>query len=480
MFMTNNDKLYYLTAEEALRHFQNKQLSPVELMTAVIQQTESVEPTINAFSFTYFEEALAAAKTAETRYMNGTARPLEGIPIAVKDESYIQGQVTTNGSLLLQDAVAETTSIIIQRLLDAGAIIHARTTTPEFSVAVFTWSRLWGVTRNPWNPALTPGGSSGGSAASLAAGTTTLATGSDIGGSIRVPASLCGLVGYKAPYGRVPEDPPWNLEYYNHQGPLARTVGDCILMQNIIAGPHPLDIAGLKPKLTLPTAYDDIKGWRIAYSIDLGYQEVDPEVRHNTLAALEVFRSLGAVVEEVDLGWTAETLIAALDHLGYGPMGAYLRRFDQLGKREQLTNYVRYFIERAKEVTVDRAYQAEIVAGEMYVALGRLFEHYNLFICPTVANTGVAADFDYSRQSLSINSVQVEPKFGWVMTYPFNMLSRCPVLAVPSGQAANNVPTGLQLVGPAYEDAVVFQAAAAYEKASAAFFKEERFPKIVD
>lgn len=193
------NSLCYLTAEQALRCFRNRELSPVELMTAVINRTETVEPAINAFSFTYFEEALAAAQTAEKRYRDGTARPLEGIPLAVKDESYIEGQITTNGSLLLKDNVANSTSIIIQRLLDAGAIVHARTTTPEFSVAVFTWSKLWGVTRNPWNLAITPGGSSGGSAASLAAGTTTLATGSDIGGSIRVPASLCGLVGYKAP-----------------------------------------------------------------------------------------------------------------------------------------------------------------------------------------------------------------------------------------------------------------------------------------
>jgi amidase len=470
--------LSYLSAAEAIKKFQSKALSPVELMEVVIARSEAVEPQINAFSFTYFEEALAAAKTAETRYQNGTARPLEGIPVAVKDESYIEGQITTNGSLLLKDAVAHTTSFVIQRLIDAGAIIHARTTTPEFSVAVFTWSKLWGVTRNPWNLSLTPGGSSGGSSAALAAGTTTLATSSDIGGSIRVPASLCGLVGFKAPYGRIPEEPPWNLEYYNHQGPLARNVSDCILMENVMAGPHPQDIATLKPKLTLPDQYDDIKGWRIAYSIDLGYQEVDPEVRTNTLAAVERFRSLGAVVEEVELGWTAETLTAALDHLTYGLMGASLRQYDTPDQSDQLTGYVKYLIQMAKKVTIEQAYRAETVAAEMYAPLSRIFESYNLFICPTVANTGVPADFDYSRQSLTINGIEVEPKFGWVMTYPFNMLSRCPVLAIPSGRAANNVPTGIQLVGPTYEDTAVFQAAAAYEAAYPLFFSGNNFPDL--
>jgi Asp-tRNA(Asn)/Glu-tRNA(Gln) amidotransferase A subunit family amidase len=148
--------VHYLTATEALRQFQNRTLSPVELMSAVIARSETAEPVINAFSFTCFEEAMDKAKAAEKRYQDGTARPLEGIPVAVKDESYIKGQVTTNGCLLLKDFVATTTSFVIQRLLDAGAIVHARTTTPEFSVAVFTWSKLWGVTRNPWNPAMTP------------------------------------------------------------------------------------------------------------------------------------------------------------------------------------------------------------------------------------------------------------------------------------------------------------------------------------
>jgi amidase len=245
-----------------------------------------------------------------------------------------------------------------------------------------------------------------------------------------------------------------------------------------MAGPHPQDIATLKPKLMLPTKYEDIKGWRIAYSIDLGYQEVDPEVRENTLSALNVFRSLGAVVEEVELGWTAETLTAALNHLTYGLMGASLLQYDTPDQYEELTDYVKYLIQMTRNATIKQAYRAEVVAAEMYASLGRVFETYNLFICPTVANTGVAADFDYSQQTLTINGVQVEPKFGWVMTYPFNMLSRCPVLAVPSGQASNNVPTGIQLVGPTYEDEVVFQAAMAYETANPLFFAQGHVPTL--
>lgn len=144
-----NIELCYLSAVEAIQRFKARTLSPVELLEALIQRAEQVEPKINAFSFEYFDEALAAARQAEQRYWQGNARPLEGIPVAIKDESYIKGQKTTNGSLLLQDYIAETTSITVERLLEAGAIVHARTTTPEFSISAITVSRLWGASRNP-------------------------------------------------------------------------------------------------------------------------------------------------------------------------------------------------------------------------------------------------------------------------------------------------------------------------------------------
>lgn len=192
-------KICYLSAIEAIERFKSRQLSPVELLKTLIDRAEKIEPQVNAFTYEYYDEAMDAARKAEQRYADGNPRPLEGVPLAVKDEFMIEGKITSNGSLFMQDYVAETTSPIIQRLMDAGAIVHARTATPEFSISPTTFSKLWGVTRNPWNPEFTCGGSSGGSGASLAAGTTTLATGSDIGGSIRIPASLNGVVGFKAP-----------------------------------------------------------------------------------------------------------------------------------------------------------------------------------------------------------------------------------------------------------------------------------------
>jgi Asp-tRNA(Asn)/Glu-tRNA(Gln) amidotransferase A subunit family amidase len=460
------DELHYLSATEAIAQFEARTLSPLELMRAVIARAERVEPEINAFATTFFERALEQARRAEDRYARPSRRrrPLEGIPLAVKDESAIAGQPAASGSLILRDHVDTRTSPSIERLLRAGAIVHARSTAPEFSCATVTHSRLRGVTRNPWNLEYTPGGSSGGSAASLAAGTTTLASGSDIAGSIRIPASCCGVVGFKPPYGRVPEDPPFNLDSYNHEGPLARTVADCALMENLMAGPHPRDIATLRPKLRIPPKLGGVDGWRIACSLDFGYVEVDPEVRENTRAALEVFRTLGCRVEEVELGWTPVTLDAALSHLGQ-LFGNWILH-EHGGRLAEMSSYTRSFAEFARTTTAADELVALNVAGEMYAGLAPILERFDVLVCPTTAIAAVPADYDPARGGLRINGVEVEPILGWVMTYPFNMLSRCPVMSVPSGRARNGVPTGIQIVGRTYDDVRVFRAAAAFERAS--------------
>ncbi len=464
--------LCYLPATEAARLFRSRALSPVELMTAVIARAEAVDGGIKAFTYTHFDEALALARKAEAKFMKPDARvrALEGLPIAIKDESYIRGKPTSTGSLIYKDYIADRTSPINERILRAGGIVHARTATPEFCCAGYTHSRLWGVTTNPWNRKFTPGGSSGGSSASLAAGTSAIATGSDIGGSIRIPASICGLVGFKPPYGRNPDDPPFNLDFYCHTGPLARTVADAILLQNVISGPHPADISTLRPKLRLPQTYKPVKGWRIAYSMDLGNYEVDREVATNTQIALDVFRSLGATVEEVDLGWTADVQRAALAYLEH-LFGAWVAKI--LDEHvDEMTTYARAFAEKGRiSKATDFVWSLE-VAAEMYRTFGPMLEKHDVFICPTTALPAVSADFDQSRDEVRINGRPVDPMLGWVMTAPFNTLSRCPVITVPSGRARNGVPTGIQIVGRTYRDADVFRAAMAYETAVGPWFAD--------
>ncbi len=461
--MTDLD-LCYMPASTALKLFRKKKLSPVELMQAVIGRAEKTRDKVNAFTYTHFDEALDAARKAEQKYAKGKKTgALEGLPVGIKDESYIKGKPTSGGSLILKDFVGEHTSTMNERVMKAGGIVHARTATPEFSCAAYTWSRLWGVTRNPWNRDFTPGGSSGGSAASLASGTSAICTGSDIGGSIRIPASACGVVGYKPPYGRNPDDPPFNLDFYCHTGPLARTVEDAILLQNVMSGPSPYDIATLRPKLTLPTKFRPIKGWKIAYSMDLGAFEVDPQVVKNTKKALDVFRSLGATVEEVDLGWGPEILDAAMTYLNHLFGASLAKLLAEHG--DQMTTYARHFAELGQDSKATDFVHSLEVAGRMYSTLGPILEKYDVLVCPTTALPAVPADHDQSKDEVRINDKVVNPSLGWVMTTPFNTMSRCPVLSVPSGFAKNGVPTGIQIVGRTYCDEDVFRAGMAYETA---------------
>ncbi len=461
--MTDLD-LCYLPAHEALARFKAKTLSPVELMQAVIARAEAVKDPINAFTYTHFDEAMDLAKKAEAKYAKGSrTRTLEGLPIGIKDESKIAGKPTSSGSLILKDHVAESTSVNNQRILAAGGIVHARTATPEFSAAGVCWSRLWGVSRNPWNPEFTTGGSSGGSGASLAAGTSPLAMGSDIGGSIRIPASACGVVGYKPPYGRNVDDPPFNLDFFCHTGPMARTVKDAALLQNVVTGPHPSDIVGLRPKLTLPLASKPIKGWKIAYSMDLGICEVDPEVRANTLAALDVFRDLGATVTEVKTGWGPEVMAACMAYLTHIFGGYISGLLDE--HAHEMTTYVREFAEKGRKSTAQDYVGALEVIAASYPPIGAILQAHDILICPTLGIPAPVATFDPTKDKIHINNREVNPDLGWAMTTPFNMLSRLPVLAVPSGRAKNGVPTGIQIVGRSYSDRDVFQAGMAYEAA---------------
>jgi aspartyl-tRNA(Asn)/glutamyl-tRNA(Gln) amidotransferase subunit A len=445
--------LHYLPATEALKQFRKRQLSPVELMEAIIDRAEKVEPAINAFAETFYDDALTQARAAEARYAGGgeEARPLEGLAVAVKEEAPIVGHKNTLGSLPLRDMVADHTAVFVQRILDAGGIVHARTTTPEFACAPVTWSKLWGVTRNPWNTEYSPGGSSGGSGASLAAGSTTLATGSDIGGSIRIPASFCGVVGFKPPYGRVPETEIFNLDHYCHEGPLARTVSDCALLENVIAGPDPSDVVSLRPKLVIPDRLEPIFGLRIGLSIDLGCYDVDDDVVANTRAAAARIREAGATVEEVSLPWElADINRAARIHFGmvFGPSMQEL--YDQ--HKDEFTSYARRFVEEANEISKEDFVKGLELEGRIYAPLGQLLEKFDVLICPTFAVPALAAEYD------SVNTLDT------LMTVPFNIASRCPVISIPSGRSRDGVPTGLSVVGRTYDDVTAFRVAAAHEK----------------
>jgi len=460
--MSDTD-LCYIPAHEALKRFRDRSLSPVELMRAVIARAEAVEPGLIAFTHRRFDEAMDKARAAEAHYAAGRPRPLEGLPLAVKDEQEIKGQPSTSGSLLYRDNIAQSTSPSIARLLRAGAIVHARTVTPEFCCVGVTHSRLWGVSRNPWNRDYDVGGSSGGSASALAAGMTTLANGTDYAGSIRIPASCCGVVGYKPPYGRNPELPPFNLDPYNHIGPMARSVADCALMQNVMCGPHAADHATVRPKLRIPAALGDIKGWRIGWSMDLGYFAIDAAVRANTLAALDAFRAAGAEVVEVALPWTLDVRTAFQNHLEM-IFGAWIgQALDR--HRDLLTDYARTVGERARAASPARLMASMEVEGQMAIDFDQALRGCDVLVCPTLAIPAMTAGFGCFDPDFEVDGVKVDSYLQWCLTYPFNMLNRCPVLSLPSGVAPSGVPTGIQIVGRPFDDVRAFRAAAAFERA---------------
>ena len=470
--MSNLD-LCYLSATDAIEAFHHRRLKPSDLIEALIERIEQVNPVINALADTYFDEARAEALAADEAYANGTASgALLGVPVLVKDAQRVKGKRTTHGSLLYMDAAPdEMSDPMIERLQEAGAIILARTTVPEFCVSGVCRTLAWGNTVNPFNPDFGTGGSSGGSGAALAAGFAPIATGTDIGGSIRIPASCCGVVGFKPPHGRNPDGPPANFDRYNHCGPLARTIGDLALVQDVVSGAHPRDHDSLREKVVLPREAGRLDGVKIAFSMDLGYRPVEADVRRNTLAALDQFRALGAEVSEVDVPWS-EACDAAATHW-YNSMH-YLRQTAWAAEKhaDRLNDYTLAAAKGVAATTLDDVSRSWEVQHEMYQFFGALMEGHDLFICPTTTVPAVPADHDATSTNYQIDGVRVDPEYGWVLTHHFNMLHYCPVMAVPSGFASTGVPTGLQIVGRTFDDPTVFRAALAYEAQVGGWFED--------
>src|SRR5215216_216410 len=421
--MSSSRALAYMAAHEQLRLFRSKKLSPVEVLQAQIARIEAVESQVNALTYAHFDEAIEAANAAEARYVRGDARLLDGITVALKDEYDKAGWITTAGSKVFKGAVKRENHPVVDKLIGAGAVLHVQTTTPELYLVPVTWSDLWGVTRNPWNLAYTPGGSSGGSAAALAAGMTTLATGSDMGGSIRIPAAFTGLYGFKPPYARIAPARDSALLVHASLGPMARDFLDLVLLQNIMAGPAPGSLPTLRPKLELPHAYPGLKDWRIAFSMDQGWAQIAPEIRNNTLAALRLLEASGAVIEEVDLRLevTDAELRALMEKsLLSGPLGADL--VELVPRLDELTTYGRYFVERATEMGPKQAKEAAQAAVRLYQAVDEnVFQKgYSALITPTVATSQIAAGFDPTRHDAIINGTKVDPHVGWFLASLFN------------------------------------------------------------
>jgi amidase len=472
----SDDDLLYMSASEAAKRFRDRTLSPVELLDALILRYEGNNKAINPFADCYFDEARTKAKKSETlfRKFDSELGVLEGIPLAVKDMCELAGKRTTRGSLVYKDNICNDTDPNIQRLIDAGANIFARTTAPEFGWLFTTQSRMWGVTHNPWKLEISPGGSSGGSAAALAAGMTTLATGSDTTGSIRQPASQCGVVGYQAPYGRIPMLGSGSFNGYHHPGPMTRTVTDCALMANVMSGPDPRDHNSIPDKMFIPTDNCNVFGMKIAVSIDLGHYEVSDDVRRETWSALDALRDAGAIVEEIDVDWANEAIGLATGSQEFLFAG-YLD--DILSEHSDIvSDYVPQLSENANNYTAQDYRRSLSIAGEVWRDhLGPLFHRYDALVMPTTTYPDIPAT-GWQKDTVTVNGKQVTDT-QTSMSVLWNMFNRCPVLAVPSGMTDSGLPTGIQIIGRPCDDPAVFRIAGALEGRKPWLDCPERRPK---
>ena len=457
----DKDNLHYLCASEAITCFKSGEVSPVELLDAVIKRAEQINDSINPFADKYYDEAYSRAKSAQARYRKGSARRLEGIPLLVKDDASIKGKRATVGSLLNVDSIEQHTDPTVNRLIRSGANVFARSTCPEFCWLFTCHSRLWGVTRNPWRLDITPGGSSGGSAAAMAAGAATLATGSDSTGSIRQPAAQCGIVAFKSPFGRNALDQDSSFNPYVSVGPMTRTIADAALMQNIMSGPDVLDHNSLPNKLTIPADLGHVRGMKIAYSMDLGHYEVIDDVRRETLATLRALEDAGACVTEIKIDWASEAIKHANRAQEFIFAGSLKHAIDH--HADKLSDYVPQLYATASAVSAQDYRQSLKVAGEVwYKHLGPMFKAYDALITPTVSYPEVPAE-NWQKDTILINGKELTDT-DTAMTVLFNMYNRCPVLSVPAGMTDSGLPVGIQVVGRPYDDVTTFQIGRAIER----------------
>lgn len=455
------------SAGDVLAAFRDRRLSPVEYLQALIARIEEVQPTVNCLGDTYFDEALDLARKAAQVYATdpARARPLEGLPVVVKDETEVAGKRTTNGSLLYVDYVAEESDPIVERLTGHGAIVHARGLTPEFSITFWTHSRLWGVTRNPWNPAYDVSGSSGGPAAALAAGMTPLATGSDIGGSIRTPASCCGVVGYLPPHGRIPVPGVWGRDDWSRVGPLARSVSDCALVTDLVSGHHVRDHFSIREPSSIGVPTGDVRGWRVAVSYDLGDWPVTDEVRAATRDVVEALAAEGADVVEVDLVMERE-LVRRASNAHNGALFAASLTAEVARQPELVNDYTHAWLdELAADQTPTSVFDGRQIEAMLSERVDRVLTDHRVLICPVMAMPAFEAGADYSSTPFVLDGVEWDVLHDLHLTEAFNLMGRTPVLVVPAGRSSTGVPIGVQIVGRTYDDASVMTVGAALERA---------------
>jgi len=454
-------RLAEISATELLRLYRSGAASPVEATREVLARIEKLNPQLNAFCLVDADAALQQARESEARWQRGAPiGPLDGVPTSIKDLILTRGWPTRRGSRTVDanqpwDVDAPATA----RLREAGAVLLGKTATPEFGCKGETNSPLTGITRNPWDLSRTPGGSSGGTAAAVAAGLGPLSVGTDGAGSVRIPAALCGNFGLKPSFGRVPAHPLSPFGTVAHLGPHTMSVADAALMLNVLSQPDARDWTSLPyDARDYRIGLDDgVRGLRIAYSPTLGYaQNVHPEVAAAVERAVREMEALGAVVEAVDPGIEDPLdICTGLWFLGAATLWAGLSE-DQ---RAVVDPDFRAEVELGSRLSAVAVAQLNLKRGALGSHLRQFMQRYDLIATPAVA---VPA---FEARPAGHSPLTPETMLGWTpFSYPFN-LSQQPACSIPCGLTSGGLPIGLQLVGPMFGDALVLRAARAYESA---------------
>lgn len=465
------DDIWRMPATELVARISARELSPSEVTGAVLDRMDQLNPVLNAFCEPTQELARSTAAALTERIARGeTVGPLAGVPIGIKDLIAVKGVRTAMGSPIYRDFVPDEDDVVVERVKSAGAVILGKTTVPEFGYSGAGHNPVSPAARNPWNTAMTPGGSSSGSGAAVAAGIGPVALGTDGGGSVRIPSAHCGIYGFKPSMGRVPLYPGARDERFpgassweslGHIGPLTRTVADAALLMSVLAGPDPRD------RLSLPagdvdwsTAHEgEIKGLRVAFSPDWGYMAVDPEVREITARAAAVFeKDLGCTVEEAHPGWDDPfeafwaVVVADTDLAG---MRALLDTFGA-DMSPHLVDIL------SRNWTAEELTSARMVRKAVYNSMWRFMANYDLLITPTLA----VPPFPLYSQGPEITENRMVASTRWLgFCFPMNLTGQ-PAASVPAGFTADGLPVGLQITGRHLADADVLRASAAFESAA--------------
>ena len=456
----------WMTATELVRAYKRKKLSPVEVTQALLDRIDRINPKLNAFITLVPEIALKAARQAEKAYLDGEPGPLAGVPIAIKDNTFTRGIRTTGGSRMNENFIPDRNAVLVDRLLEAGVILLGKTNMPEFGIGGITDNILFGKTVNPWDLTRTPGGSSGGSAAAVAAGLCPIAQGNDAGGSIRLPAAFCGIFGMKPTFGRIPVNPRFfGSETRIHQGPLTRSVEDASVMLDVMSGPTLEDATSLPPyqgsfrkEMKKP-----VKGLKIAYTHEIGG---DSTMDHAVLAlfkqAVAQFKELGCTVEEIKPDWINmenDFLATVLSEL-------YTRYENDKEAFDKLARPLYYpIMEMGTGFTNRDMVRIQFHRVTLCEQVAQVFKKYDLLLTPSTAVTAFTAGDMGPMFPETINGEPVKSRGTWArFQYTFNFTFQ-PAASVPCGFTEEGLPAGLQIVSRRFEESTLLRAAAAFEKA---------------